>query len=139
MLRHPPCAIVDTVNERGQPAVLLVSASWRIRALLAAQIGESLRQDVISASDVNQALELIKLGGIEPVVLVVDAGMRVGVGDVKRLTEAKRDTPLVLVVSRLRRQAFEELRSAAAAYLVRPVDIGEIARSVRRALGDAAA
>lgn len=128
------CAIVDGVKEKAPDSILVVSESWRTQVLLAAQLAEDLGRDVISASDVTQALGLIKLGGIDPVVLLVDAGQGISAGDVRRLTEAKRHTPLVLVVSRPRRQAFETLRGVSAAYLVRPVSVGEISRSVRRLL-----
>ena len=115
----------------------MVSESWRTQALLAAQLSEDLGQDVISASDVHEVLGCIKLGGIDPAVLLVDAGQGISASDVRRLAEAKRDTPLVLLVSRLRCHAFESLRGISADYLVRPIPVGEISRSVRRVLRDA--
>jgi DNA-binding NtrC family response regulator len=123
-------------EEKGSP-ILVVSAKWQTRALLAAQIGETSERDVVSAVGVTEALGLIKLGGVDPALMLVDAGQRIAVEDVKRLMEAKRGTRVVLVVSRLRRDAFEALRDAAAATLVRPVSIGRIARTVDEFLGDA--
>jgi len=116
--------------------ILLISARWQTRALLAAELGERVARDVVSAAGVNEALGLIKLAGVEPVVMVVDAGRRVEPEDVWRLLEAKREVPLVLVVSRLRREAFDGLREACAVYLVRPVRIGAIAERVVSVLED---
>jgi DNA-binding response OmpR family regulator len=106
--------------------------------MLAAQIGEVLGQDVVSAASVNEALGLIKLAGLNPVLVVVDAGQQVNPGDVERLTEAKRETPLVLIASGLRRDTFDGLRERCAAYLVRPVSIGRIARAVKLVLEERA-
>lgn len=125
------------MNEGKGSPILVVSAKWQTRALLAAQIGETSERDVVSAVGVTEALGLIKLGGVDPALMLVDAGQRIAVEDVKRLMEAKRGTRVVLVVSRLRRDAFEALRDAATATLVRPVSIGRIARTVDAVLGDA--
>ncbi len=116
--------------------ILLISARWQTRALLAAELGERVAREIVSAASVDEALGLIKLAAVDPVVMVVDAGRRVEQEDVWRLLEAKREVPLVLVVSRLRREAFDGLRERCAAYLVRPVRIGAIAESVARVLED---
>jgi DNA-binding response OmpR family regulator len=85
-------------------------------------------------ADVNEALALIKLAGVDPALLVVDAGGQMGPEDVERLTEAQGGTGLVLVVSRLRGDAFDSLRERCADYLTRPVSIGAIADAVLRVL-----
>ncbi len=124
---------------RGQKTrfpILLVSARWQTRALLAAQIGEMADRDVMSAPGVKSALKLIKLHGLDPGLIIVDTGQEIAAADVERLAEAKRDVPLVLVLSRLRRAAFEDLRSRSAATLVRPITIGAIARTVTEILGE---
>jgi DNA-binding NtrC family response regulator len=118
--------------------ILVISAKWQTRALLAAQMGEMVERDVVSAASATEALGLIKLGGVDPALMVVDAGQQLSVEDVARVMEAKRGTPVVLVVSRLRRDAFDALRGRATATLVRPVSIGRIARTVMRVLEDAA-
>jgi DNA-binding response OmpR family regulator len=112
--------------------ILVVSGRWQTRALLAAQIAASTERDVVSASDVSEALGMIKLGAIDPVLLVVDAGEGIGREGVKRLMEAKEGVPLVAIVSRLRRDSFESLRHRCAAYLLRPVTVGKVARFVRK-------
>jgi DNA-binding NtrC family response regulator len=114
--------------------ILLISARWPSRALVAAQIAESTQRDVVSGSSVNEALGVIKLGGIEPVLLVVDAGQQIGREGLARLLEAEPDLPLVAIVSRLRRDAFETLRDRCAGFLLRPVSIGRVARTVAQVL-----
>nr|HID14661.1 hypothetical protein [Anaerolineae bacterium] len=116
--------------------ILVVSANWRTRALLAAQLGETSGRDVVSAPGANEALGLVKIAGVHPVLLVVDAGPQMPREDVERLMAALPDTPLVLSVSALRRAAFDPLRERCAAYLIRPVSIGRIARAVAQVLRD---
>lgn len=126
------------MNEERTSPVLVLSAKWQTRALLAAQIGEMVERDVLSAPGVNEALGLVKLGGVDPALIVVDGGQQIGVEDVERLVEARQGTPVVLVLSRLRRQAFQALRGRVATILVRPVSIGRIARAVSQVLEDMA-
>ena len=118
------------MDEVTKAPVLVVSARWQTRALLAGELGERVARDVVSVASVNEALALVKLGGVDPAVVVVDAGQSMGPADVERLLAAKREVPLILVVSRLRRDAFDGLQERCAAYLVRPVRIGEVAEAV---------
>jgi hypothetical protein len=115
--------------------ILAISGEWRTRALLAAQVGEETGRDVVSAPGVDGALMLVEVAGIDPAVVIVDAGRRTSPKDVERLMATLPDVPLVLCVSALRRAAFDPLRSCCAAYLVRPVSIGRIARAARQVLG----
>jgi DNA-binding NarL/FixJ family response regulator len=114
--------------------ILAISANWQTRALLAAQVGEITGHDVVSAPGANEALALVKIAGIHPALLVVDAGQQMTREDVERLAAALPDTPLVLSVSALRRTAFDPLREHCAAYLVRPVSIGRIAQAVAQVI-----
>ncbi len=117
--------------------ILVISANWRTRALLAAQLGETCGRSVVSAPGVNEALELVKIAGVQPALLVVDAGQQATREDVERLMAALPDVSLVLSVSALRRAAFDPLRGHCAAYLVRPVSIGRIAQAAAQAMGSA--
>jgi hypothetical protein len=114
--------------------ILVVASRWQTRTLLAAQIGEATERDVISAPSVNEALGLIKLGRIDPALVVVDTGQRIDREDVERLMEAKTDVPLVAIASRFRREAFDTLRDRCANLLLRPVSIGKVARVVAQLL-----
>jgi DNA-binding NarL/FixJ family response regulator len=115
-------------NVRWRP-ILALSADWQTRALLAAQIGETTGREVVPAPAVNEALALIRMAGIDPALVIVDAGQQVTREEVERLMNAVPDAPLVLSVSALRRTEFDPLRSRCAAYLVRPVSIGRIAQA----------
>jgi len=124
----------DDVDTMPVHPILVISANWQTRALLAAQVGEMTSHNITSAPGVNEALALIKTAGIHPVLLVVDAGQQMAHEDVERLMAALPDTPLVLSVSALRRATFDPLRERCAAYLVRPVSIGRIAQAVAQAM-----
>ena len=114
--------------------ILVLSADWQTRALLAAQISETSGREVISAPAVNEALFLLRMAGIEPALVIVDAGQQVTREEVERLMDVLPDAPLVLSVSALRRTEFDPLVSRCAAYLVRPVSVGQIAQVAARIL-----
>ena len=109
--------------------ILVLSANWQTRALLAAQIGETTGREVVSAPAVNEALALIRLAGIEPALVIVDTGQQVAREEVERLMDAVPGAPFVLGVGTLRRTEFDPLVSRCAAYLVRPVSVGQIAQA----------
>ena len=116
--------------------ILVISTKWQTRALLAAQLGETCSRDAVSIPGVDEALALVKIAGVQPALLVVDAGPQISPEDVERLTTEVQDTPLVLIASAFRRAAFDPLRERCAAYLVRPLSIGEIARAVVQVLAN---
>jgi hypothetical protein len=109
--------------------ILVISIDWQTRALLAAQLGETCDREVISAPGVNEALGLAKVAGVQPALLIVDAGPEMAAKDVDRLLEGVPGVPLVLCVSALRRPEFDLLHERCAAYLIRPVSVGEIAQA----------
>ena len=115
-------------------SIVIVSADWQTRALLAAQLGEMSEHTVTSAPGVNEALGLVKVVGVQPALLIVDAGPEMAARDVEQLMEGVPGAPLVLCASTLRRLEFEPLRERCAAYLTRPVSIGEIAQAAARVL-----
>jgi len=120
-------------NVRWRP-ILALSADWQTRALLTAQIGETTGRDVVPAPAVNEALALIRMAGIDPALVIVDAGQQVTREEVEQLMDAVPDAPLVLSVSALCRTEFDPLRSRCAAYLVRPVSVGHIAQAAAQML-----
>ena len=124
------CYTRSAMDEISARPILLISARRQTRALLAAELGERVARDVIPAGDANAALGLIKLAAVDPAVMVVDAARGTRPEDVERLLAAKRKVPLVLIVSGLRRGAFDGLRERSAAYLVRPVSIGSVAGAI---------
>jgi DNA-binding NtrC family response regulator len=130
---RPPGKLVEMGPAEARP-ILVLSADWQTRALLAAQIGETSGREVISAPAVNEALALIRMAGIDPALVIVDAGQQVTRAEVERLMDALPDMPLVLSVSALRRTEFDPLQSRCAAYLVRPVSIGRIVQAAAHIL-----
>lgn len=114
---------------------MVVSPRWQTRALFAAEIGERLGSEVVSAADVDGALGWIKLGGVDPTAVVVDAESGIGLGDVERLLEAIRGVPVVLVVGAMRKGAFEGLRGQVAVWMVRPVRVGKVVERVEGVVG----
>lgn len=116
-------------DSRSNP-ILVVSDSWQTRSLLAGELGERVGRDILPSASIDEALGLIKLAGVDPSVVVVDAGQSMSAEDVETLLEANRDVPLVLVASGLRQKATDHVRDRCAAYLVRPVRIGTIAETV---------
>lgn len=119
--------------------ILVISADWRTRALLAAQVGETTGADTLSAPGVDEAIALIEATGACPLLLIVDAGAKMPAENVEDLLRRLPGVPLVLCVSALHRAAFDPLRSRCAAYLTRPASIGQIAQAAARALQDAKA
>jgi hypothetical protein len=115
-------------------SILVVSATWRTRTLLVAQIAHLTDRNVLSTPGVNEALGLIRLRGIHPILIVVDAGQAIGPADVERLLGAIVDVRLVIVASRFPHRDLEGLRNRCAAYLIRPVTIGRVAQIVCRVL-----
>lgn len=109
--------------------ILVISPDWRTRALLAAQLGETTGCEVLSAPAPNEGRLLLRLIGVLPALLVVDAGQELTAEEVERLLDALSTVPAVLVVSALRRTSFAPLAQRCAAVLVRPVSIGQIARA----------
>jgi len=122
---------METMQSR---PILVLSADWQTRALLAAQIGETTGREVVSAPAVNEALALVRTAGIDPALVIVDAGQQVAREEVGRLMDVLPDAPLVLSVSALRRTEFDPLRSRCAAFLVRPVSIGRIVQTAAHIL-----
>jgi hypothetical protein len=123
-----------TMGTTAPHSILIISADRQTRALLAAQIGEDTGCDVIDAPGVNEALGLVKIAGVQPALLVVEAGPEMAAKDMERLLEGMPGLPLVLCVSALRHSEFDPLRERCAAYLTRPVSIGQVAQAAVQAL-----
>lgn len=113
--------------------IVVVSARWQTRALLAAQLSSTCQCDAVAAPGVDEALVLVRLGVPQPGLIVVDS-QEMAPSDVGRLISALPDTPLVLIVSASHRAAFEPLRARSAVLLVRPVTVGQIAEAAAQVL-----
>ncbi len=119
---------------RQKHAVLILSPRWQTRVMLAAQLGEMTKHDVVSAPGVDTALKMIKVVGIDPVLLIVDVGQELTRQEIDRLLEVELRAPVILIVGAFLRSTFAPLHDRCAAFMTRPVSIGEIARNALRQL-----
>ena len=114
--------------------ILMISPDWQTRALLAAQLGETTGYSVVPATGVDAALALLRLAPLDPVLMIVDTGADRAPRKAAALIEALPDTPVILVVSALRRAAVASLVERCAVCLTRPVSIGRIVDSAAAVL-----
>ncbi len=117
--------------------ILVISPDWRTRALLAAQLCETCGCDTISAPGSDEALSLLNIMGVRPVLVVIDTGGvqgEIGKAEIERLLTVLSETPAVLIGSVFQRTMLEQLKTQRATCLIRPVSIGMIAETARRLL-----
>ncbi len=114
--------------------LLLVAADWRSRALLLAELQEA-GFPVRAAPGIQWAITWLLRGQVTaPALLVVDVHQDPLAlpNQVTALQQLSGGAPLVLIVGVYQRRAFESLRASCAAFLVRPVTIGQVVAVVRR-------
>lgn len=122
-------------------SIMVISPDWRTRALLAAQICESCDCDTVSAPGIDEALTLLSLVPVRPVLVVIDTGQaqgEIGPAEIERLRLRLPEVPFVLVTSAFQRASLASSERYCAACLTRPVSIGAIAETVKRLLGEKA-
>ncbi|HEY4238760.1 MAG TPA: hypothetical protein VGM88_03060 [Kofleriaceae bacterium] len=113
-------------------SILLVEADAASGDRWAAAMGAS-QHAVLRSATTRQALEVIREGGID--VVVVSAGdPPVGVLDLWRGMEALPDAPPLVLVSSSPDAPDLSVRIGAAAFLAQPVDPAEVAAAVDRLL-----
>lgn len=118
-------------------AVLLVAADGHARALLLAELQEA-GYEVVALPSLEVALAALAAGRVAPRLVVLDTrgdprADRRGVGQL--LSFLDEGVPLVLVVGAYDARALAPLRPHVAAWLSRPLRVGEIVATVRRMLG----
>jgi len=122
-----------------EPELLLIAADGHTRALLLAELQET-GYNVVALPSLEVALAALATGRVRPALVVLDtqgdprAGPR-GVGQLLNFLE--EDVPLVLVVGAYDAHALAPLRARVAAWLPRPLRVGDVVSAVRRILGDA--
>ncbi|MCX7683396.1 MAG: hypothetical protein N2508_15755, partial [Anaerolineae bacterium] len=102
-----------------------------------AQLCETCNYDTISAPGVGEALTLLHLARMRPVLVVVDTGQapgELGPADIEHLLYQLPETPAVLITSALQRSALAPLSTHRTVFLTRPVSIGAVAEAARRLL-----
>ena len=115
--------------------LLLIVADLDARRLILAELQEA-GYEVMAVPGLKYGLKAVLRGLVEPPAVVLDVH-----GDdfctperVRELLTLLPGVPMVLVVGAYERAAYEPLREQVAAFLVRPVTVGEIVHAVRRVL-----
>ncbi len=119
--------------------ILLVAADGRTRALLLAELQEA-GYNVVALPSLEVALGALATGRVDPALVVLDVqgdprADRRGIGQLLNFLE--EDVPLVLVVGAYDAGALAPLRARVAAWLSRPLRVGDVVAAVRRIRGDA--
>ncbi|MFN3762273.1 MAG: hypothetical protein ACK4WK_03610 [Anaerolineae bacterium] len=119
--------------------LLLVSADGRTRALLLAELQEA-GYNVVALPSLEVALGALATGRVDPALVVLDVqgdprADRRGIGQLLNFLE--EDVPLVLVVGAYDAPMLAPLRARVAAWLSRPLRVGDVVAAVRRIRGDA--
>jgi DNA-binding NtrC family response regulator len=115
--------------------LLLIVADLRTRSLILAELQEA-GYEVMAVPGLRYGLKAVLQGLVDPPAVVLD------VHDdafstperVRELMSLLPGVPLILIVGVYDVGAYEPLREGAAAFLVRPVTVGEITAAVRRVL-----
>lgn len=113
------------------PTVFVIAPDWNLRGTVRAELRE-IGVEALGMEGVGDAVQAIA-GGLMPDAIVLDA--TTPDASEPAMARLARQVPLVLVASRT--EAAPEL--PAAAVLWRPVQVGEIVRSVRQVLEGRAA
>jgi len=115
--------------------LLLIVADMDTRRLILAELQEA-GYEVMAVPGLKYGLKGILRGLVDPPAVVLDVH-----GDdfctperVRELLTLLPGVPAVLVVGTYERAAYESLQESVAAFLVRPITVGEIVRTVRRLL-----
>ncbi len=113
--------------------LLLSSADLEERRLLLAELMEAGYQ-VLAVPGLVYAIRALLLKIVAPplVLLDVHSDEQATPQEVERLMELARGSPVVLVVGALGSEAWGPLRPRVAAWLRRPVSVGEVVDAVRR-------
>ncbi len=129
----------DRAPHESQPArvgprrdLLLIAADWQSRALTLAELQEA-GYEVMAVPGVEYALRALRRGLVAPPLIVLDVhDDPVATPErATRLMELAPGVPLVLIVGVYDRATWQPLKSQVAAWLERPVTIGQIITTVR--------
>lgn len=117
--------------------VLLLVSDWQTRTLALAELQER-GCDVMALPGLRWGVKAIVQQRVEPALIVVDTkdDSEATPDRVRRLRDMAPRASLVLIVSTYDRQQFEPLRNIVAAFLVRPLTVGELVEAIVRAYGD---
>jgi CheY-like chemotaxis protein len=118
----------------GPEELLLIVADGRTRALLLAELQEA-GYNVVALPSLEVALTALATGRVRPTLVVLDTqgDPRANPRSVRQLLNfLEEDIPLVLVVGAYDAPGLAPLRARAAAWLSRPLRIGDIVAAIQR-------
>ena len=116
--------------------LLLVARDWRTRAYTLAELKER-GHEVTAVPGVKFAIEVLERGQLAPPVVILDVhdDPDASPAAVDRLLALAPGKPLVLIVGVHQRSSWERVGREAAAWLIRPVSIGDVVAAVERLIG----
>lgn len=119
----------------GRGALLLIAADWQSRALALAELQER-GYDVTAVPGLRHAVKALVDERVAPGLIVLDVHDDDDATPrrVEQLLDLAPEAPLILIVGVYDRATWEPLRARAAAWLQRPVSVGEVAKAVERAM-----
>lgn len=117
--------------------LLLLVSDWQTRTLALAELQER-GYDVMALPGLRWGVKAIVQQRVEPALIVVDTkdDSEATPDRVRRLRDMAPGAPVVLIVSAYDRERFEPLRDIVAAFLVRPLTVGEIVAAIASVSGD---
>lgn len=117
--------------------LLLLISDWQTRTLTLGELQER-GYDVMALPGLRWGVKAIVQQRIEPALIVVDTrdDTETTPDRVRRLRDMAPRAPLVLIVSAYDRERFEPLRDIVAAFLVRPLTVGDIVAAIGSAYGN---
>lgn len=114
-------------------SILLVEADPETRGAWGAAL-RSDGHDVVVAGSPREAIELVRDGGTD--LVVIDAyDPRAGIVELARNMEALPDAPPIVLVSSSPYAPEISVRIGAAAFIAKPCDVEEVSAAARRLLG----
>lgn len=115
--------------------LLLIAADWQSRALTLAELQEA-GYEVMAVPGLRYGLRALRRGLVVPPLIVLDVhdDAEATPERAAQLLALAPGVPLILIVGAFERAQWEPLRPQVAAWLTRPVTVGEVVAAVRRLL-----
>jgi two-component system NtrC family sensor kinase len=124
---------LNSISETNRDRILIADDSPTVRASFRKHL--SLKYDCIEAGSVNEALGLLKGGGVSLVIADIQMPGLSGIELLRRVVESFSPTPVIMVSGIDRPQrVLDAIRLGAFDYLVKPFDLYTLELTVERAL-----
>jgi len=122
------------MTPNGKGCVLVVDDEELVREFCAEAL-EAAGFDVIAVADAPEALERLRQGGVDVVLMDIILPGLSGLEALRRIQEAAPDLPVIMITAALSiENAIEALKWGAYDFLAKPFEPGDLARAVERAV-----